>query len=87
MRDKQGNGTREKAMAALGVSRFLRRPLIYILAHGYATARRDEHPKESWILTGRAFKRRYNIPDEIIDEESLAVELMRMSADFINEGL
>jgi len=77
----------QPAEQQLGITAFLRRGQIYLLAYGFATARRDERPSENWIETARAFKRRFNIPNDVIQEETLVREMMRMTADFINEGI
>lgn len=79
-------GKRKNVEEQLGITKFLRRPPIHLLFHGYATARRDL-VNESWQKTVIAFKKRYCIPDEIEIGEALIRESMRMTVDFINEGI
>lgn len=84
----QGRGKKkESPEAALGLTAFLRRDRVYLMAYTFATVRRDEHPGETWFDTVQGFKRRFGIPDELVSDECLIREIRRMTVDFINEGL
>jgi len=71
----------------LGITRFLRRPPIYLLLYGFVTCRRDEYPEESWQETILVFKKRFNIPDDVDCDSAMLREVFRMTIDIIKEGV
>jgi len=71
----------------MGITKFLRRPPIYLMLYGFATARRDSHPGESWPDTIMEFKRRFGIHDEIDCEEMMYRQIFLMTTDLLNEGI
>lgn len=76
---------RSGSMEGIGIPKLLRRNAIYLLAYGYATARRDER-SETWPETVRAFIARFNLP-ETITEEILIREIYRMTGDLLTDGI
>ncbi|GAB4486490.1 MAG: hypothetical protein OHK0019_00250 [Saprospiraceae bacterium] len=71
----------------IGLRRVLRRDALYLMFWAFATSRRDHNPGESWYETARAFKVRFCLDIEEIQEETLVRQCQRMTADFINEGI
>lgn len=63
----------------------VRRNQIHLAFFAFAAARRDL-VEESWMLTAFAFKRRFNLGDEI-SEETLIRACSNEIAHFISNGL
>ena len=69
------------------ITKFLRRPQIYLLLYGYVTMRREVYPNENWGDSIRQFKIKFGIHDEIECDEIFYRQVFLMTADLLNEGI